>query len=116
MRRDATRPLAISALWHSSARPIQAKLGVRRTGSRPPHEDGTRARYAHLARFAPGLVRGTRLAAGQAIGVVGRTGRTTGPNLHVELRRGGRPVDPWPWMTRTACTSWTEVAEAEPIR
>ncbi|MBU8541986.1 hypothetical protein, partial [Falsiroseomonas tokyonensis] len=25
----------ISALWHSSARPIQAKLGVRRTGSRP---------------------------------------------------------------------------------
>jgi murein DD-endopeptidase MepM/ murein hydrolase activator NlpD len=80
------------------------------------HEDGTRARYAHLARFAPGLARGTRLAVGQAIGMVGRTGRTTGPNLHVELRRGDRPVDPWPWMTRTACTSWTEVAEAEPIR
>ncbi|NKC30962.1 FAD-dependent oxidoreductase, partial [Falsiroseomonas selenitidurans] len=33
--RDATRPSAISAPWHSSAWPVQAKLGVHRTGSRP---------------------------------------------------------------------------------
>ncbi len=80
------------------------------------HADGSRARYAHLARFAPGVVVGARLAAGEAIGAVGRTGRTTGANLHVELRRAGRPVDPWPWLNRTACTAWTEVAEAAPVR
>jgi hypothetical protein len=33
--RDATRPLAISALWRSSAWPVQPKLGIHRTGSRP---------------------------------------------------------------------------------
>lgn len=80
------------------------------------HEDGTRSRYAHLSRLGPGLAVGTRLDVGQAIGAVGRTGRTTGANLHVELRRGGRPVDPWPWLTRTACTSLTEIAEAAPVR
>ncbi len=76
------------------------------------HFDGSRARYAHLARFAPGLSSGDRVRAGQDIGTLGRTGRTTGPNLHVELRRHGRPVDPWPWLTRTACADYLEVAEA----
>ncbi|PWS36053.1 M23 family peptidase [Falsiroseomonas bella] len=76
------------------------------------HSDGSRARYAHLARFAPGLSAGDAIRAGQDIGILGRTGRTTGPNLHVELRREGRPVDPWPWLTRAACTEYQEVAEA----
>jgi murein DD-endopeptidase MepM/ murein hydrolase activator NlpD len=47
---------------------------------------------------------------------VGRTGRTTGANLHVELRRDGRAVDPWPWLTATACVPMMEVAEASPRR
>lgn len=76
------------------------------------HPDGSRARYAHLARFAPDLSAGDRVRAGQDIGTLGRTGRTTGPNLHVELRRHGRPVDPWPWLTRTACSDYLEIAEA----
>ncbi|MBU8547226.1 M23 family metallopeptidase [Roseomonas frigidaquae] len=76
------------------------------------HPDGSRARYAHLARFAPGIRAGTLVNAAVEIGVVGRTGRTTGANLHVELRRGGRPENPWPWLTRTACVPLTEVAEA----
>jgi murein DD-endopeptidase MepM/ murein hydrolase activator NlpD len=80
------------------------------------HADGTRARYAHLARFAPGVVAGAPLRAGQQIGVVGRTGRTTGANLHVELRRDGRATDPWPWLTRNACVPANEVAEAAPPR
>ena len=76
------------------------------------HADGSRARYAHLARFAPGVAAGRPVAAGQDIGVVGRTGRTTGANLHVELRRDGRAENPWPWLTRQACTPGIEVAEA----
>ena len=80
------------------------------------HPDGSRARYAHLAGFAPGIAAGATVPAGQRIGAVGRTGRITGTNLHVELRRDGRAVDPWPWLTGTACTPVTEVAEAPPRR
>jgi murein DD-endopeptidase MepM/ murein hydrolase activator NlpD len=76
------------------------------------HRDGTVARYAHLSRIGPGVAPGATVQPGQQIGAVGRTGRTTGAHLHVELRRHGRPVDPWPWLTRTACTGGTELAEA----
>lgn len=76
------------------------------------HPDGTRARYAHLSGIAPGLRVGAAVAAGELIGRVGRTGRTTGAHLHIELRRDGRAVDPWPWLTRTACIEDTQLAEA----
>ena len=76
------------------------------------HQDGSVARYAHLSGVARGLQVGDVVMPGQPIGAVGRTGRTTGPHLHVELRRDGRPVDPWPWLTRTACTEDTQIAEA----
>ncbi|MBR0672891.1 M23 family metallopeptidase [Roseomonas soli] len=77
------------------------------------HRDGTRARYAHLAGVGPGVSAGRQVLAGQPVGSVGRTGRTTGPHLHVELRRDGRATDPWPWLTRTACAEGIEVAEAQ---
>jgi murein DD-endopeptidase MepM/ murein hydrolase activator NlpD len=77
------------------------------------HADGSVARYAHLSRIAPGLRAGMPVAGGERIGAVGRTGRTTGAHLHLELRREGRAVDPWPWLTRTACRTDIEVAEAQ---
>lgn len=80
------------------------------------HADGSSARYAHLARFAPGIRAGATVRAGGRLGDVGRTGRTTGANLHVELRRDGRAVDPWPWLTAAACVPMTEIAEAPPAR
>jgi len=76
------------------------------------HRDGSIARYAHLSRIEAEIRPGAAVLPGQLIGAVGRTGRTTGAHLHVELRRHGRPVDPWPWLTRTACTDdGTQVAE-----
>jgi murein DD-endopeptidase MepM/ murein hydrolase activator NlpD len=76
------------------------------------HRDGSIARYAHLSRIDAAVRPGVTVLPGQAIGAVGRTGRTTGAHLHVELRRAGRPVDPWPWLTRTACfDDGTQVAE-----
>ncbi len=76
------------------------------------HRDGSVARYAHLATIAAGVGPGAQVLPGQLIGTVGRTGRTTGAHLHIELRRDGRPVDPWPWLTRTACRpDGTQLAE-----
>jgi len=35
---------------------------------------------------------------GEALGTVGETGSLGGPSLYFELRRGGDPVDPEPWL------------------
>lgn len=50
--------------------------------------------YAHMSRFAPGIVRGSKVTQGQVIGYVGATGWATGAHLHYEFRIGGQAVDP----------------------
>ncbi|MBV1850573.1 M23 family metallopeptidase [Catellatospora tritici] len=58
------------------------------------HADGWRSLYGHL-RDAPLVGVGAQVAAGQHIGHVGSTGRSTGPHLHLELTRpDGQRVDP----------------------
>ncbi len=58
------------------------------------HGNGMETRYAHMDRFAPLGRVGARVQAGDQIGFVGTTGRSTGPHLHFEVRLNGRPVDP----------------------
>jgi murein DD-endopeptidase MepM/ murein hydrolase activator NlpD len=56
------------------------------------HGFGVTTRYAHASKL---LVKaGTRVSKGDLIGLVGATGRTTGPHLHYEVEVGGRRVDP----------------------
>ena len=76
------------------------------------HRDGSVSRYAHLSRISREVQVGGMVGPGEVIGAVGRTGRTTGAHLHIELRRNGRAVDPWPWLTRTACVDDRQMAEA----
>ncbi|MFH8344644.1 M23 family metallopeptidase [Streptomyces sp. NPDC018045] len=57
--------------------------------------DGTELWFCHLSS----MVRTTgKVAAGEVIGRVGATGNVTGPHLHLEVRPGGTPVDPKPWL------------------
>lgn len=56
------------------------------------HADGYHTVYGHNARA---LVRvGDAVRAGQAIAESGQTGRVSEPQLHFEIRRDGKPVDP----------------------
>jgi len=61
-------------------------LGTDRNGN------GISAVYAHLARSY--VSAGTRVSAGQAIGEVGTTGRSTGIHLHFEIRVNGSTTNP----------------------
>jgi murein DD-endopeptidase MepM/ murein hydrolase activator NlpD len=53
--------------------------------------------YAHANSI--GVARGQRVSRGDVIGTVGQTGDVTTPQLHFEVRRDMKPVDPRPLLT-----------------
>jgi len=56
------------------------------------HGGGIATGYGHMSRITVAL--GGRVHAGEVIGYVGSTGLSTGPHLHYEVFRDGRPIDP----------------------
>ncbi|EPR37526.1 Peptidase M23 [Desulfovibrio sp. X2] len=66
------------------------------------HGEGVVSMYFHLSKV---LVReGEVVDRGQAVGLVGATGRVTGPHLHFGLCLQGRCVDPLPLMEKASDT------------
>lgn len=60
------------------------------------HDGGLVSLYAHQSRIATSA--GASVDGGELIGYVGSTGWSTGPHLHFEIRVGGSPVDPRPYL------------------
>jgi murein DD-endopeptidase MepM/ murein hydrolase activator NlpD len=56
------------------------------------HGDGISTWYAHCGSFA--VKTGDKVKAGDTLGTVGMTGRTTGPHLHFEVRISASAVNP----------------------
>ncbi|MEP3047312.1 MAG: peptidoglycan DD-metalloendopeptidase family protein [Roseibium sp.] len=56
------------------------------------HEDGWVSAYAHNSQLK--VKRGDKVRRGDTIGLAGATGSVTQPQVHFELRRGNKPVDP----------------------
>lgn len=80
---------------------VSAEGTVRRTGYdvdgygrfiEVAHLYGMSTLYGHLSRVD--VAAGDRTLAGERIGLVGSTGRSSGPHLHFEVRRDGVQVNP----------------------
>ncbi|MCB1023238.1 MAG: M23 family metallopeptidase [Acidobacteria bacterium] len=56
------------------------------------HGNGLTTRYGHLSKLE--VSAGDLIQRGQLIGLVGSTGRSTGPHLHYELRLDSKPINP----------------------
>ena len=56
------------------------------------HGNGFTTRYGHLSEID--VKEGEKVRAGQVIGKIGSTGRSTGPHLHYETRVNNTAVDP----------------------
>lgn len=62
------------------------------------HGNGLETWYAHLSQC---LVKaGESVKRSQIVGAIGTTGRTTGPHLHYEVRKQGKPVDAGQYLGR----------------
>ena len=71
------------------------------------HGFGIFTAFAHLQRVDVAI--GDKVKRDQPVGLVGTTGRSTGPHLHWEVHVSGTAVDPAVWTNRgfPAASGWT---------
>ncbi len=62
------------------------------------HDNGWVTAYAHNQSIL--VKRGDKVKRGQPIAKAGQSGQVDRPQVHFELRKGSKPVDPVPYLTR----------------
>jgi murein DD-endopeptidase MepM/ murein hydrolase activator NlpD len=67
------------------------------------HGNGVQTYYGHLSRYD--VVPGQEVRRGDVIGRSGASGSVTSPHLHYEVRMGGTPVNPYPYLARSGLAS-----------
>ena len=64
------------------------------------HGNGYETVFGHLSRI--NVQTGQTIRAGDVLGLVGSTGRSTGPHLHYEVLRGGERLNPEQFLSLNA--------------
>jgi len=59
------------------------------------HPNGTKTRYAHMSKVFTRM--GAQVERGEVIGLVGNSGRSTGPHVHFEIFNAKNPGTDWSW-------------------
>lgn len=67
------------------------------------HGNGFSTLYAHNSKLS--VKTGMKVERGQIIGYVGRTGYTTGPHCHYEVRRWNKPINPVAFLNLNILTA-----------
>lgn len=60
------------------------------------HDSGYKSVYMHLRKRLAAV--GQKVEQGEQIGLLGTSGRSTGPHLHFEIWKDGQAVDPLPYL------------------
>lgn len=58
--------------------------------------------YGHMLDGSMKVVVGQVVKVADPVGLVGNTGESTGPHLHLEIHVGGVPIDPFAWLKENA--------------
>jgi murein DD-endopeptidase MepM/ murein hydrolase activator NlpD len=73
------------------------EMGGYGNGTVIDHGNGLATLYGHQSRIL--VTPGQTVRTGDVIGLVGSTGKSTGPHLHFEVRQFGVPTDPVPYLS-----------------
>ncbi|SLN57150.1 Murein DD-endopeptidase MepM [Pseudoruegeria aquimaris] len=80
------------------------------------HGDGWETQYCHMKQGSVSVSLGQEVQAGAQLGLVGLSGRTEFPHVHISIRRNGEHLDPFaPAMAQCSATPPADTLWADPL-